>query len=298
MAIVHKAKPLGGVSLNYEVVGGTTAPTTFRKENTIWVNTGVEITGHAFEYNAPNYLTTSDIWIQTDIDRAPVGFNAIKKNELMVYPYLLKRWNGNKFITLGGALYQNGIAIQNYKALSPDPALILNLSDQVTSVTGGWNIGGIDGHAYEQAYNSYQEAWVMSYDGHSWAGAGWMQTVNKIKISGYSKLRLTGSCHRGYGDADKGDGYVYIALVTQPSGSGANATGYCGGDPSHILPTISSYATQTAVKVTQGYYSNNDIVLDLDVSDIDGEYYIQIGRYNQSGYDTFTSFFKWVEFFE
>lgn len=298
MAIYEKAKPLGGISLNYEVVGGTTAPTTFKEENTIWVNTDVEITGHAFEYNAPNYLTTSDIWIQTDIDNAPVGFNAIKKNELMVYPYKLNRWNGSGWQRLAGTLYHNGIAVQNFISLSPVPALILNLNDQVTSVTGGWNIGNIGGYAYRQGYNNNDKAWVMSYSGNSWAGAGWMQTVNKIKISGYKKLRLTGWSHRGYGDADKGDGYVYIALVTQPSGSGENASGYCGGDPDHILPTISYSATQTAVKVTQGYYSNNDIVLDLDVSDIDGEYYIQIGRYNQSGYDTFTSFFKWVEFFE
>lgn len=37
----HKAKPLGGIPLNYEVVGGATAPTTFNKENTIWIDTAV-----------------------------------------------------------------------------------------------------------------------------------------------------------------------------------------------------------------------------------------------------------------
>lgn len=50
---IHKAKPLSGVSLNYEVVGGTTAPTTFRKENTIWVNTDTVITEHSFAYEIP-----------------------------------------------------------------------------------------------------------------------------------------------------------------------------------------------------------------------------------------------------
>lgn len=110
MAIVHKAKPLGGVSLNYEVVGGTSEPTTFKKENTIWVNTDVEITGHAFDYEAPDYLTTGGVWIQTDIDNATVSFNAIKKNELMIYPCCVKQWNGSAWQSVVGTLYQGGSA--------------------------------------------------------------------------------------------------------------------------------------------------------------------------------------------
>ena len=46
----HRAKPLaGGIDLNYEVVGGTTAPTN-PKENTIWINTNVDIGEHMFSY--------------------------------------------------------------------------------------------------------------------------------------------------------------------------------------------------------------------------------------------------------
>ena len=50
MLVYEKAKPLIGNMLNYEVVGGTTPPTTFKKENTVWVNTDIPITEHTVSY--------------------------------------------------------------------------------------------------------------------------------------------------------------------------------------------------------------------------------------------------------
>lgn len=185
MAIIQKCKPLaGGIDLNYEVVGGTTAPTTFKKENTIWVNTDVEITGHAFEYNAPNYLTTSDIWIQTDIDKAPVSFNAIKKNELMVYPARLKRWDGNGWKSLGGALYQGGMATLVYSAGE------VIFPDQYSTLTKG--TGGDDG-AHTATISSSK---ISLYS--SWGNNGSYSNASKafvyspvIDFSQYTKLTVT-----------------------------------------------------------------------------------------------------------
>ena len=227
---IHRAKPLGGIALNYEVVGGTTAPSAFKKENTIWVNTDTLINEHAFAHenpwiyyedvdyiesstiiedsylsdkgevtagdgaNAPcyteNYIPVTykttyevsytlsasksmwfaileytgteynytfkqrilpvnqvtgttqtftytpsadtvtavrlswrtfypsgttcvtffglhdvqfctadvgDTWIQTSIDKAPINFNALNINELIVYPYKLRQWDGEKW---------------------------------------------------------------------------------------------------------------------------------------------------------------------------------------------------------
>lgn len=114
----HRAKPLCGTSLNYEVVGGTTAPTSFNKENTIWVNTDTTIGEHQFGYTEPNTdVKTGDIWIPTDIDNATVSFNAIKRNELMVYPLAPKMWDGSKWSNVTGAIYQNGEAVFSYEEI-------------------------------------------------------------------------------------------------------------------------------------------------------------------------------------
>ena len=42
MAIVERAMPLSGGGLNFKIVGGTTEPTN-PKENTVWINTDVDI---------------------------------------------------------------------------------------------------------------------------------------------------------------------------------------------------------------------------------------------------------------
>lgn len=56
MAIIEKARPIAGTSLNYEIVGGTTAPISFKKENTIWINTETPIKEHYFSYIYPNVI--------------------------------------------------------------------------------------------------------------------------------------------------------------------------------------------------------------------------------------------------
>ena len=38
--------------------------------------------------------SVGDIWFQTDINKAPVNFNAIKLNGLIIYPYICNQWNG------------------------------------------------------------------------------------------------------------------------------------------------------------------------------------------------------------
>ncbi len=253
--MAHRAKPLGGIQLNYEVVVGKTAPTTFNKENTLWIKSSTAISSHDFDYSQAfkrsknknlivypfnettkttngitftdnkdgsvkingtatattyfrlsyngdywmhlpegtytlsgattgssttyqielgitydngltttwktcrtgptTFTTTGDalarisvkvesgavisnvtvkpqleigssatsfvkgdatgqVWIQTD-SNASVGFNAIKRNEIMIYPKRIKQWTGSSWKTLNGTLYKNGTNVATYK---------------------------------------------------------------------------------------------------------------------------------------------------------------------------------------
>lgn len=207
----------------------------------------------------------------------------------------------------GTTSYQIGNAYDNdgtnsyliYTANAPETATILNYSDQVSGITGGWKFGNKGGYAYHQGWVSGDNAWVMRYSDNNWSGAGWMETNSKIYISGYSKLRLKLRTERGYGDATKGNGYVYIALKNNASSGGENASYYCGGTPDHPWGNGWDSDNTNPVKYYQRWFGDNgETTIDLDISGVDGLYYVQIGRYNQTAYATFTTFFYTLTFIE
>lgn len=254
MEIYEKAKPLGGVSLNYEVVGGTAPPTNFKKENTLWVDTDVEIAGHAFEYNAPNYLTPNDIWIQTDIDRASIGFNAIKKNELMVYPYKLHRWNGSSWQILGGILYQNGKAAQSY-----DNTVQFYPGATVYSTSGTSDIHDKDGFHIWQKSSSTNDNTAILYI--------------EVDVTNINTLTVTG--HFGVTNTN---GYVGIWLHNSITIKQPYYTIGQGSDPANytLMQRI------TGASNTQKDPTTYDIItpsFSFDVSGLTGIYYLHLGGY-------------------
>lgn len=93
-------------SLGFEVVGGTTAPNS-PKENTIWVNTDVEITSWAFSATEPENPSEGMVWISTGTS-SRVTFNALKKNNITVYPMLPKQYVSGAWEDKEAKSYQNG----------------------------------------------------------------------------------------------------------------------------------------------------------------------------------------------
>ena len=73
MAITHKALPLNGsANLNFNVVGGITAPTN-PKENTIWVNTEVPISSYRLAPE-PHYILSETS--QSEVATSTLIFHA------------------------------------------------------------------------------------------------------------------------------------------------------------------------------------------------------------------------------
>ncbi len=67
------------------------------KENTIWVNTDVGITGWEFSVKAPADPIGGMVWIATGIS-SKVPFNALKKGCVRVYPYDCKQYISGAWI--------------------------------------------------------------------------------------------------------------------------------------------------------------------------------------------------------
>lgn len=102
----------GGTSLNFKVIGGTTQPTS-ASENTIWVNTGTEITDWIFSATQPTTrsdgkaLSGGEVWFNISTS-SPTPINALKKNGLYVYPNACKQYVGGAWEIKPAQTYQGG----------------------------------------------------------------------------------------------------------------------------------------------------------------------------------------------
>ena len=120
----------GSGGLNFEVVGGTTQPTS-PKENTIWVNTSTAITSWVFSTEQPTSPASGMVWLATSNTSAS-EFNALKKNDLRVYPAYIKQYVNGSWVVKDAEIYQNS----SWKRLWD--GTIYDAGNMYTSITGGW----------------------------------------------------------------------------------------------------------------------------------------------------------------
>lgn len=85
-----------GASLNFNVIGGTSQPTS-ASENTIWVNTDTAISGWVFSATEPTNPVAGMVWIKTALSAAN-EFNALKKNNITVYPISAAQYIGGTWV--------------------------------------------------------------------------------------------------------------------------------------------------------------------------------------------------------
>lgn len=96
----------GSGGVNFKVVGGTTEPAS-PKENTIWVNTSVTIPSWVFSATEPGSPVEGMVWISTGTN-STVTFNALKKNDVQVYPQSAKQYVGGAWVSVDAKTYQGG----------------------------------------------------------------------------------------------------------------------------------------------------------------------------------------------
>ena len=86
----------GGSSLNYELVGGTSAPSS-PSENTIWINTSTDITSHIFSATEPENPVAGMVCIFV-CTSSTVAFSATEENPIIVYPMSAKQYIGGAWV--------------------------------------------------------------------------------------------------------------------------------------------------------------------------------------------------------
>lgn len=107
----------GGGGLNFAVIGGLTQPAS-PKENTIWVKTETKISSWAFSPTEPTNPEGGMIFFKTD-KTSPVGFNALRKNEIAVLPTAAQQYISGQWKNMEAYAYIGGTWVQ-FSKLSDD----------------------------------------------------------------------------------------------------------------------------------------------------------------------------------
>ena len=120
----------GSGGLNFQVIGGTTAPSN-PKENMIWVNTSTKITSYIFSATQPTG-SAGMVWISTGTS-SKLEFNALKKNGIQVYPISAKQYISGAWVDKTAKSYQNGEWVEWFPG-----AWLYNGGSVNEELTGGW----------------------------------------------------------------------------------------------------------------------------------------------------------------
>lgn len=162
----------GSGGVNFKVVGGTTEPAS-PKENTIWVNTSVTIPSWVFSATEPGSPVEGMVWITTGT-ASNVAFNALKKNDVQVYPQSAKQYVGGTWVEKEIMIYQNGewvapnIKLYIVKNGVPAYAFSKSSNNKLTQGDGYYQVAG--------SQSGHHAAWVPLMD-----------------ITNYNMLRINGT---------------------------------------------------------------------------------------------------------
>ena len=120
----------GGVSngLNFEVVCNPQPANP--KENTLWINTDVKITGYDFSVKEPTLPFEGMVWFPTGTTSS-FEINVLKKNSIHVYPMSAKQYINGTWEEKTAQGYRNGEWVNLV-------VFLYNLGNECTNITGGW----------------------------------------------------------------------------------------------------------------------------------------------------------------
>lgn len=258
----------GSGGLNFTLIASdSTTPPNNPAENTIWINSGVDIDGWAFASAAPTGAREGAVWIQTTTD-STVAFNAAKRGVLMVYPLMCKQYISGVWTEVTAKSFINNgwrdWLVYLYSSGNPH-----------TELTGGW-----EGKAHRRQDTIPPEGWTVG----SWApnvtpDAEYNNAVcMKVELVADNYNNYSGSA-RTVKKIDLTDFNQIIFNLTFP------------GSVVYVYVTQSetSYSAVKQLEVTGG----TNKAVSLDVSDLSGEYYVGINLL--AGSSTVTVYVNKVE---
>lgn len=196
----------GGAGLNFTVVGGTSQPSS-PSANTIWVNTSTSITSWIFSVTQPAG-SAGMVWFKVGTS-STVQFNALKKNNLQVYPLSVKQYVSGAWVDKTAKTYQGGKWVEWRRYL-------YNSGDKCTDITGGYTAINMaySSDATAKALPSIAESGgVMTIKHTSTSNVGGaVRTGNKIDLTNFSKLYFDGKLTANSGATQRTNLSIWSAI--------------------------------------------------------------------------------------
>lgn len=231
----------GSGGLNFEVVGGTSEPSS-PKENTIWVDTD-RINNYYFSATQPENMVNYDVWFHVGTS-SPVAFNALKKNEIRVYPLSAKQYVNGALVAKPAVSYIGGNWVEWFTCF-------YNRGDQCTDITGGWTV--VKNTNAKVTFDASSISFGYSTSSNTQAIT---HTKNKVDVTNLKKITSL------------------IDITT----NGGYANEMCIG----LFSAIGSYsATPIAYEGTTK--TGTGIILELNVESYSGSYYIGLKTVGSKG---------------
>jgi len=240
-----------GAALNFTLVGNPKPenPT----ENTIWINTDEPIAGWTISADELE-KTENTVWIAAG-SFSQVAFNALKENCIMVYPLSTKQCLGGSWVSKPAQSWQGGKWVDWFRYL-------YNRGDECIDLTGGWIA-----KSWKMAENAGEAAQTYSIEKNEdnlrftktgQVGAV-MHTVYKIDLTNVKTINFKGKMYPGASNDHWTAFYVWENLNGRYWSSNAADSVLC-----------------EAGTIKQQF--------SLDVSALEGEYFIGFGIYDASCY--------------
>lgn len=234
----------GGAALNFKVMGGTAEPSN-PAENTIWIDTDAKITGWLFSSHQPENPAEGMVWIATG-SASNAEFNALKKNNITVYPLSAKQYVSGAWVDKTAKSYQNGAWVDWWNGE------LYDTGNEYEAFTGGWTATAL--------FSSTQ----VTKDTTSMTiktdyGDDALYCSNKMDLTDFSKLVVTGKSFRNNSSAERREGNTKIC----------------------VWSAIGSSVSDNRVAYANYPAADYDGEFELDVSSLTGEYYVGVfaGRY-------------------
>jgi hypothetical protein len=182
-----------GASLNFAVVGNPKPNNP--KENTIWLNTDVEITSWVFSAEEPENLAHGDVWIPIGVSGA-VTLNALKKNGILLHPLEAKQYINGALVKKDAAIYQDNHWVEW--------VMWLFSNGDIKNITGGWTVTTGKNGAYPAEATPSLTVNEDSLVIRTNEGMGFAHPKNPIDLTPYTTVHYTGTASDNSGYTSKG----------------------------------------------------------------------------------------------
>ena len=241
----------GGSCLNFAIAGNPRPENP--DENTIWIDTDEPISGWTISAEEPAKVENT-VWIAAG-SFSQVAFNALKENCIMVYPLSAKQCLGGSWVSKTAQSWQDGKWVDWFRYL-------YNRGDECIDLTGGWiakswKMAENAGDA-AQTYNIEKNDDNLRFTKTGLIGAV-MHTVYKIDLTNVKTINFKGKMYPGLTNDYWTAFYVW-----------ENING--------------RYWNSNAVKKELCEAGSIKTNFSMDVSDLDGEYFVGFGIYDASCY--------------